>query len=71
MMGDEIGTNIKGTRSYLTYEGKIGLKLLRAEGAFKTGLFDECKELYKEMKNDKRATPHFLELVEERLKNKL
>jgi hypothetical protein len=23
------------------------------------------------MKNDKRATPHFLELVEERLKNKL
>ena len=30
-----------------------------------------CKELYKEMKNDKRATPHFLELVEERLKNKL
>jgi tetratricopeptide (TPR) repeat protein len=70
VMGDDIGTNIKGTRSYLTFQGKIGLKLLRAEGAFKTGLFDECKELYNEMKNDKRATPHFLELVEQTLKEK-
>lgn len=70
VLGEEVGVNIKGTRSFLTFPGKIGLKLLRAEGAFKIGLFDECKELYFEMKNDKRATPHFLELVEQTLKEK-
>jgi hypothetical protein len=70
VMGEEIGNNIKGTRSFLTFPGKIGLKLLRAEGAFKIGLFDECKNLYNEMKMDKRATPPFLDLVEQTLKEK-
>ena len=71
IMGQVNGTEIKETRSYINYPGPIGLKLRRAEAAFKIGLFDETRELYWELKYHKQSTPSFLDLLEETLKDKL